>query len=70
IENGGIYLGVSAGSVAASGKYERGLGLIKNIVDVHCDNGNDNGIIKNENKLSLTDNQAIYINDDEIVIFE
>ena len=30
IENGGIYIGVSAGSVAASGKYEKGLELIKN----------------------------------------
>ncbi len=70
IENGGIYIGVSAGSVAASGKYEKGLGLIKNIVDVHCDTGNDNGILKNENKVCLTDNQSIYINDNEIVIFE
>lgn len=70
IENGGIYIGVSAGSVAASGKYEKGLGLIKNIVDVHCDKGNDNGLIKNENMVCLTDNQAIYINDDESVIFE
>lgn len=70
IENGGIYVGVSAGSVAASGKYEKGLGLIKNILDVHCDKGNDNGIIKDENMICLTNNQAVYINDDEMVIFE
>lgn len=70
IENGGIYVGVSAGSVAASGEYENGLDLIKNIVDVHCDKGSNNGIIKNEDMISLTDNQAIYINEDEIVIFE
>ena len=71
IENGGIYIGVSAGTVAASGKYEKGLGLIENIVAVHCDNGDDNGIIKNKDNVCLTNNQAIYINDDDkFVIFE
>ncbi len=70
IENGGIYIGVSAGSVSASGKYENGLGLIKNIIDVHCEKGTDNGIVNNENMIFLTDNQAIYISDDETIIFE
>lgn len=70
IENGGIYIGVSAGSVAASGKYENNLEFIKNEIDVHCENGSYNGKIIDNNKISLTDNQAIYISDNEMIIFE
>lgn len=70
IENGGIYIGVSAGSVAASGKYKNGLGLIDNILDVHCKIGTPNGIINNSNNINLTDTQAIYINDNDKIIFE
>ena len=70
IENGGIYIGVSAGSVCASGSYTNGLGFIKNKLDVHCDKGSSNGLVKTNDDLYLTDNQAIYINDNELIIFE
>lgn len=70
INNGGIYIGVSAGSVATSGKYENNLEFIKNKVDVHCEKGSENGVIVSEDAIYLTDNQAIYINDEEMVIFE
>lgn len=70
IENGGIYIGVSAGSVAASGKYKNGLGFIENILDVHCENGTKNGIINTNDDIYLTDNQAIFIDDNERIIFE
>lgn len=70
IDNGGIYIGVSAGSVCAGGKYENNLGFIKNVLDVHCDVGNDNGRIENYEKICLTNNQAIFINDNGIEIFE
>ncbi len=70
IANGGIYLGVSAGSVACSGTYEMGLDLIKNKLDVHCSVGTPNGIIQSNDEVYLTDNQAIYINDSESIIFE
>lgn len=70
INNGGIYIGVSAGSVAASGCYPNGLCLIKNNLDVHCDNGTDNGLITNDDDIFLTNNQAIYIDGNENVIFE
>ena len=46
LENGGIYIGVSAGSVCASGKYENSLDFIKNVLDVHCDVGTKNGKIE------------------------
>ena len=70
IENGGIYIGVSAGSVCASGKYENGLGFIKNVLDVHCDVGADNGKILGNEKICLTNNQAIFIDDNNMTIFE
>ena len=70
IENGGIYIGVSAGSVCASGKYKDGLGFIENILDVHCDKGTSNGVINSNDDLYLTNNQAIFIDENEKIIFE
>ncbi len=70
IDNGGIYIGVSAGSVAASGSFECGLKLIENKLDVHCKTGSNNGIVDYNSEIKLTDNQAIFINDDNIIIFE
>lgn len=70
LNNGGIYVGVSAGSVCASGKYEDGLGFIKNVLDVHCDIGTKNGVIETTEKVSLTNNQAIFIDDNSMTIFE
>lgn len=70
IRNGGIYVGVSAGSVCASGKYPNGLSFIKNILDVHSDVGTENGKIETDEQLFLTNKQAIYINDENMEIFE
>ena len=69
LENGGIYLGVSAGSKVA-GIYPNGLELIKNKIDVHCKKGNPNGLVESEKQINLTDNQAILQTDNEIIIFE
>ena len=70
IEIGGIYIGVSAGSVCASGNYENGLKFIENRLNVHCSKGTSNGVINSTDEIFLTDNQAIYINDRESIIFE
>lgn len=70
IKNGGIYIGVSAGSEAASLKYPSGLCLINNKLNVHSKNGSKNGIINSSSDIYLTDNQAIYINEYEALIFE
>lgn len=70
LSNGGIYIGVSAGSVCASGKYENGLDFIENVLDVHCDIGTNNGRIENDEKICLTNNQAIFIDDNGMEIFE
>ena len=60
---------MSAGSVCASGSYIDGLDFIKNKLDVHCDNGTKTGIINSNEDVFLTNNQAIYINDLEKIIF-
>ena len=70
LDNGGIYVGVSAGSVCASEKYENSLGFIKNVLDVHCDIGSKNGYVTTSGKICLTNNQAIFINDNSMEIFE
>lgn len=70
LNNGGIYVGVSAGSVCAGGKYENNLGFIKNVLDVHCDVGTNNGKIEDNDKICLTNNQAIFIDDNGMEIFE
>ena len=68
IQSGGIYIGVSAGSIAASGKYEDGLDFLKNKLDVHCSKGTEIGIVENENPIYLTDDQAILMIDDVVEV--
>lgn len=70
ISNGGIYIGVSAGSVAACGKYKQGLNFIDNIIDVHCDKGSSIGKIKTLDNIYLTNEQAILITDDGATVIE
>ncbi len=70
VENGGIYIGVSAGSVAASGNYQNGLCFIQNNLNVHCKSGTKNGIITTNDEILLTDNQALLIDGNENIIFE
>ena len=66
INNGGIYVGVSAGSIVASNC----LSLLENNLDVHRDKGTNNGVINSNDDIYLTDNQCLYINDYEKIIFE
>ena len=66
VNNNGIYIGVSAGSIVAHNP----LNFISNNLDVHCENGSNNGIITTNEDIYLTDNQAILITDNEKIIFE
>ncbi len=70
VNSGGIYIGVSAGSVAACGKYEFGLNFIQNAITVHCNKGSNNGVVSNLDDIYLTNNQAILITDTKAVIFD
>lgn len=64
LKNGGIYIGVSAGTIAT-----KSLNLIENEIDVHRENGSENKEITTE-PIFLTDNQALLITDNEKYIFE
>jgi len=67
INQGGIYVGVSAGSIVAG---KECLNLIENELDVHRDKGTNNGVINSNDDIYLTDSQCLYINDYEKIIFE
>ncbi len=70
LDNGGIYIGVSAGTVAYGNKYSNGLSLMDNKIDVHCEVGSNNGNVVSEETIKLTNNQAIYDNGEKIEVFE
>lgn len=59
----GIYLGVSAGSIALSGN---GLAVLKSSLAVHQEVGTSLGLFQDDNfnKIALTDAQAICISED------
>ncbi len=61
LEMGGVYLGVSAGSVAISGKYESGKKFLPNLLNVHCISGFPVGKINGIDPIDLTNNQAVLI---------
>lgn len=70
--NGGIYIGVSAGSIIAAKNLEKNLGYINCYLDVHKPIGTDCGILDTTGcpNVSLTDNQAILVSGDNISIIE
>jgi dipeptidase E len=65
IENDGIVVGVSAGSIIMAQNLEHNLGLINCILNVHCKYGNTAGPldILTSQEIRLTNNQAIYLTD-------
>lgn len=72
LENNGIYLGVSAGSIALSKHRSEKLGYLKSRIEVHSEVGTDNGEFIDDinNVIKLTDNQAILIVEDVYKIIE
>lgn len=70
IENGGVYVGVSAGSTCGCGRFKTGLDFLNNDLQVHCEKGSNNGGINTKDTIYLTNNQAILIDDNSIEIFE
>lgn len=68
LEMGGVYLGVSAGSVVASLNCKNGLGFLPNSLDVHCEKSSSSGKVTSIAPISLTNNQAVLITDRGIEI--
>jgi len=48
VGNGGIYVGVSAGSYVAAGNFSESLGYLKAELSVHTESGSDVGTFNNE----------------------
>ncbi|MCL2387934.1 MAG: Type 1 glutamine amidotransferase-like domain-containing protein [Defluviitaleaceae bacterium] len=63
VNNGGVYVGVSAGSYVAAGNFPNSLGYLKATLSVHVDIGTAIGIFENETvaHIDLTDKNAVMI---------
>ncbi len=72
INQGGVYIGVSAGSLICVNGFEDSLGFIQCTLTVHCMQGSKPGDINiNHNShINLTNNQAIIIEDEKCYILE
>lgn len=72
IDEKGIYIGVSAGSIIAANNLPNNLGLINCKLSVHHEIGSNNGIVNTSTNLhiKLTDNQAILIIGETVKIIE
>ena len=66
VNTGGVYIGVSAGSIIAAGNLPNNLGYLKADLRVHTKTGTDSGIFENDavSQIDLTDKNAIAIDGD------
>lgn len=72
LANGGVYVGVSAGSIAATKTLPNALGYLNCTMDVHQAGGSPAGIIDTANcpHINLTDRQAVLVADDNSRVIE
>ncbi|MBL4933219.1 Type 1 glutamine amidotransferase-like domain-containing protein [Clostridium paridis] len=72
VQKGGVFVGVSAGSMIAVQNRPNNLGFINCLLSVHCEEGSKLGKIDTSNcpKIKLTNNQAILLTDDWAEIIE
>lgn len=72
LENGGIYVGVSAGSVVLTQNLPNNLGYINCTLNVHSEKGTECGHLNTSDcpNIKLTDNQAIIITDNGIDVVQ
>jgi dipeptidase E len=72
LKNGGVYIGVSAGSDIFALNLPGGLGYLNATIECHAKSGHTNGRLETSGfpAVKLTDNQAIVITDDNIEITE
>jgi len=66
VENGGVYVGVSAGSIVAAGNLPNNLGYLKAALNVHSEPGTVPGVFDNDtvSQIDLTDKMAVVIRGD------
>lgn len=68
IENGLIYLGISAGSMVAADNFPDGLGYLANPIIPHADNGISCGEVPKDGPIYLSDGQTVLINGEQKTI--
>jgi dipeptidase E len=70
--NGGVYIGISAGSDIAAANHSNGLGYIDYIIECHAVDGTECGplVLPSGGVVRLTDNQAVVIKNGDISIVE
>lgn len=72
VSKGLFYIGVSAGSMIASASVANGLGIISNPLEPHCEENitPDGPLPAAGLPVNISDNQAVWITDDEAVILQ
>ncbi len=72
LSNGGVYIGVSAGSIALTKSFEGCLGYVNCELRVHCQSGSPTGLLDLSvfSTIDLTDNQALVVDDETTSIIE
>jgi len=72
LENGGVYVGVSAGSIALANEEDGYLGYLKSRLKVHSEIGSENGDFEDlpNRVIQLTDMQAVLILEDCVRIIK
>lgn len=72
IDNGLFYIGVSVGTMIASSSVENNLGIIPNPLEPHCEeNITPDGALPDKNlPINISDDQAVWITDDNAVILQ
>ena len=66
VDDGLVYVGISAGSMFAAGSFENGLHLIKNAVIPHWNNEIVTALPNDDAEIRLSDGQVIYISGDRM----
>ena len=66
VENGGVYVGVSAGSIVEAGNLPNNLGYLKATLNVHSESGTALGVFDNVlvTQIDLTDEMSVVIRGD------
>lgn len=72
VEAGGVYVGVSAGSIVAAGNLRTGLKMVDCALDVHCETGEQPGEIdlSARPRLRLANRQALLVTEQGAEIIE
>ena len=65
VENGLVYLGVSAGSMIAAGNFPDGLGYLTNPIIPHAEEGTPCGEVPSDEPIKMDDGQVIVIKGDK-----